>query len=70
METSEIVKAIRKLPVNKRMMIIEQTLKGICEEETGNEMEKAAGLLYNDYKEDKNLTEFCVLDCENFYETR
>ena len=34
------------------------------------ELEKAAELLYNDYKNDKKLTEFTCLDGEDFYETR
>ena len=37
---------------------------------TKQELEKAAELLYNDYKNDKKLTEFTCLDGEDFYEAR
>ena len=70
METSEIIKEIRKLPVNKRMLIIERILKSIREGETHKKMEFAVGVLRDDYKNDKELTVFTSLDFENFYETR
>ena len=35
-----------------------------------HELEKAAALLYNDYINDSELTEFTCLDCEDFYEPR
>jgi hypothetical protein len=70
METKEIIKAIKKLPVNKRILIIERTLRTIRESETRNKMTDAADALYKDYSEDKELTEFTLLDCESFYETR
>ena len=34
------------------------------------ELKKAADLLYNDYKNDKELIEFTCLDNEEFYEPR
>ena len=70
METKEIIKAIKKLPVNKRMLIIEKTLRTIRESETRNKMTETADALYEDYSENKELTEFILLDCESFYETR
>ena len=33
-------------------------------------LKEAAELLYEDYKNDKNLTEFTQLDAESFYETK
>lgn len=33
-------------------------------------LEKAVEVLYNDYKNNKNLTAFTSLDYENFYETK
>ena len=66
METREIIKAIKKLPVNERMLIIEQTLKTIRENETGKQMEKAATTLLRDYENDTELTEFTALDYEAF----
>jgi hypothetical protein len=70
METREIIRAIKKLPVNKRILIIERTLKSIREKETGKLMENAVDALYKDYEDNRELTAFTVLDCENFYETR
>jgi hypothetical protein len=70
METQEILKAIKKLPVNKRILIIEKTLKTIRESETRKRMTDAANVLCEDYSGNKELTEFTLLDCESFYETR
>jgi len=70
METREIIKAIKKLPVSKRILIIEQTLKTIRENETGKQMEKAANTLLRDYESNRELTEFTALDYEAFYEAR
>jgi hypothetical protein len=70
METKEIIKAIKKLPVSKRMLIIERTLRTIRESETRKRMTDAADGLYDDYSVDQELTAFTLLDCESFYETR
>jgi hypothetical protein len=70
METRDIIRAIRKLPVSKRMLIVEKTLKTIRESETRKRMVKAAECLYEDYKYDKELIAFTQLDFEGFYETK
>ena len=70
METREIIRAIKKLPVSKRMLIVERTLKTIRESETRKRMLKAAESLFEDYKNDKELVVFTQLDYEGFYETR
>lgn len=70
METREIIRAIRKLPVSKRMLIVEKTLKTIRESETRKRMVKAAESLFEDYKNDKELTTFTQLDYQGFYETK
>lgn len=70
METREIIRAIRKLPVSKRMLIVERTLKTIRESETRKRMVKAAESLFEDYKDDKELIVFTQLDFEGFYETK
>ena len=62
METREIIKVIRKLPVSKRMLIVERTLKTIRESETRKNMVKAANALIEDYKNDKELTIFTHFD--------
>jgi len=40
------------------------------ETDTKLELEKAADVLCYDYENDKELTEFTCLDCEDFYEPR
>mgnify|MGYP000293222525 FL=1 len=70
METREIIRAIRKLPVSKRMLIVERTLKTIRESETRERMVKASESLFEDYKNDKELIAFTQLDYEGFYETK
>ena len=52
------------------MLIIEKTLKTIRESDTRRKMTDAAETLFADYKSNEELTEFTVLDCESFYETR
>jgi hypothetical protein len=70
MEIREIIREIRKLPVSKRILIVEKTLKTIRESETRKRMVKAAESLFEDYKNDKELTAFTQLDYEGFYETK
>lgn len=70
METKEIIHEIERLPIQKKMVIIEQTLRSIRHKQDKNQMEKAAELLQKDYKVDKELTAFTSLDLEDFYETR
>lgn len=70
METKEIIREIRKLPVSKRMLIIEDTLKTIQESETTENMVKAVESLFLDYKTDLELIAFTQLDYETFYETK
>ncbi|MDX9770659.1 MAG: hypothetical protein RBT19_09860 [Tenuifilaceae bacterium] len=70
METRDIIRAIRKLPVSKRMLIVEKTLKTIRESETRKRMVNAAESLLDDYKNDKELIAFTQLDFEGFYETK
>jgi hypothetical protein len=70
METREIIRAIKKLPVSKRILIVERTLKTIRESETRKRMISAAESLKDDYRNDLELTAFTVLDFEGFYETK
>ena len=70
METIEIIKEINRLSINERMLIIEKIVRSIRENETRNDMIIAAEALSDDYKNDKELTIFSQLDCEDFYETR
>ncbi len=70
METREILKAIKKLPVSRRMFIVERTLKTIIESETRKKMASAAESLIEDYKINNELIAFSQLDYEDFYETK
>ena len=70
METKEIIKEIKKLSVRERLQIIETTVKTIQADDELEQMKKAVDQLYDDYKNDANLTAFTNLDFEDFYETR
>ena len=58
MRTIDIIKEITRLPINRRIFIVERTLKSIREKEDKNKIEKAVNSLFNDYSTDKKLTEF------------
>jgi hypothetical protein len=70
METQHIMKEIEKLPVEERILIIEQTLKTIREREIKEKMAKAVDELQVEYKTNKELTAFTDIDFESFYESR
>jgi hypothetical protein len=70
MKTSEIIKEIERLPIRKRIYVIEKTIHAIGKHEDNNLLSKAANALYADYSSDKELTAFTNLDFETFYETR
>ena len=70
MKTTDIIKEITRLPINRRIFIVERTLKSIREKEEKNKIEKAINSLLNDYSTDKELTEFTDIDFEEFYEAR
>jgi hypothetical protein len=70
MRTNEIIKEIQRLPIQKRIYVIEKTIHSIRKQEDSNLLKKAADILYTDYKSDKELTAFNNLDFEDFYETR
>jgi len=70
MKINDIIKEIARLPVNRRIFIVERTLKSIREKEEINKIEKAVKYLLNDYSTDKELTEFTDIDFEEFYEAK
>ncbi len=70
MGTKELIREIQRLPVGKRMLVIERTLKSIRESELKKKMEKAADTLLSDYKLDTELTAFTNIDFDNFYEAK
>ena len=70
METSAIIHEIDNLSADKRMFIAEQIIRSIRLNNQDRTLEEAADRLYSDYKNDKELTIFTQLDCEDFYEPR
>ncbi|AEF82064.1 hypothetical protein TREAZ_0063 [Leadbettera azotonutricia ZAS-9] len=52
------------------MFIAERIIHSVREEEQTATLKEAADSLYEDYKNDPNLTAFTSLDYEEFYETR
>jgi hypothetical protein len=70
MKTTELIKEIQKLPVRIRIYVIERTIRLLRKQEEANQMEIAAESLYEDYKDNKELTAFTNIDFENFYEAR
>ena len=70
MRTTELIKEIKRLPLQKRIFIIQKTLHSIRQEEEMNQMKKAVDILLEDYKTDSELTAFTDIDYEEFYEVR
>jgi hypothetical protein len=70
MRTTEIIKEIKRLPISKRIYVVEKTIQSIRTQEDKSVMKKAADLLYSDYTSDKDLTVFANLDFVDFYEAK
>jgi hypothetical protein len=70
MRTDEIIKELQRLPLQKRIYVIEEIIRSIRRQAEKDQMEFAADSLYEDYRNDKNLTAFTDIDFENFYETK
>ncbi len=70
MRTDEIIKEIQRLPIQKRILVIEKAINSIRREEEKTEITKAADLLYRDYQTDKVLTAFSNIDFDDFYEAK
>ncbi len=70
MKTRELIKEIQKLPVRKRIYVIERSMHLMRKQDEEDQMKKAADELYEDYLSDQELTAFTNLDYENFYEAR
>jgi hypothetical protein len=67
MKTKELINEIQKLPVRKRIYVIERSMYLMRKQEEEDQMQKAADKLYRDYLTDKELNAFTNLDFENFY---
>ncbi len=70
MRTNELIKEIQRLPIQKRIFVIEKSIHSLRKHEETNQMKKAADVLYSDYNSDKELTAFTDLDFDKFYEAR
>lgn len=70
MRTTDIIKEIQRLPVSKRMYVVERAIHSIRTIEDKNVMKKAADILSVDYRDDNELTAFTNLDFIDFYETK
>ncbi len=64
------MREIERLPLGRRILLMEKTLRSIRESEHKRKMAAAADLLDADYRTDSELTAFTALDLENFYEAR
>lgn len=70
MNTSELLKEIERLPVNKRIYVIQKTLSSLRKDEDVNQMNLAAESLYSEYTANEELTAFTDIDFEEFYEAK
>ena len=70
MRTNDIIKEIQRLPISKRIYVVEKTIHSIRTKEDKNAMKKAADTLFADYKTDNELTAFTNLDFVDFYEAK
>ncbi len=70
MKTRELIDEIQKLPMKKRIYVIERTMHIMRKQEEEVQMKKAADSLYHDYLTNAELTVMTNLDFENFYEAR
>lgn len=70
MQTLELIQEIRRLPLSQQFFVMEEMLKSIKKEETHRQLALAAEELYQDYKNDQELTAFTTLDIEEFYEAK
>ena len=70
MGTKEIIREIKKLPLADRISVIEKMLKSVKTDSVRHPMEHASEILYNDYKNDKELTAFTSIDFDKFYEAK
>lgn len=70
MRTFELLIEIERLPISKKIYLIEKTLHSIRISEEKDVLREAADALYNDYTTDKELTAFTTIDFVDFYETK
>lgn len=69
MTVANVIRELERLPLKDKLFIVEHTLKSIRIEKE-NSLNAAVESLFDDYKSNKELTLFTMLDKEPFYETR
>ena len=69
MTTATIIKELNHLPLTDKLLVIEQALKSIRKEKTIG-LKHGVDVMYDEYKNNKELTIFTILDKEDFYEAR
>jgi hypothetical protein len=62
MRTDDIINEIKQLPIEQRMLIIEKAIRSIRKQTDQKQIQFAAEELYSEYKNNKKLTEFTILD--------
>ena len=70
MNTQEMIREINTFSLDRKIWIVQEVLKSIKQQENSNAIRIAAEKLYEDYKNDEELTIFTQLDFEGFYETK
>jgi hypothetical protein len=72
MNPTQIISEISHLSLAEKLYIMEMIVQSIRKETqpSSSDLERAASLLWSDYKEDKELTAFTALNGEDFYETK
>ena len=70
MSTKDLMVEIERLPVAKRMQLIEEALRGLRRDQIREAMGKAAKALEGTYKDGGDLTAFIAIDLDSFYEAR
>lgn len=70
MKTKELINEIQKLPVRKRIYVLERSMFLIRKQDEETQLKQATDELLDEYLNDKDLTAFTNLDFDNFYEAR
>jgi hypothetical protein len=52
MKTTQIIKEIQRLPISKRIYVIEKTIRSIRKQEDNDQLKTAADKLYDIYESD------------------
>jgi hypothetical protein len=70
MSTKELIAEIERLPMTKRIQLLEETLRGLRKDQTRLAMTKAAKALEAAYRKGGDLTAFTAIDLDTFSEAR